>query len=131
MTTLRYRGIRYERPEFDLEMTESDILARYRGNAYQVRQPKHMNIPQPTMLCKYRGIAYRTLADGSIAHVPPTSDNALTPVAVSMAQNELHRTHVQNLCSRLNERLASAKAHGDDQLVALLEREGQELVCTR
>ncbi len=131
MTTLRYRGIRYERPELNLEMTESDILARYRGNAYQVRQPKHMDIPQPTMLCKYRGIAYRTLADGSIAHVPPTSDNALTPVAVTVAQDKLHRTHAQNLCSRLNERLASAKAHGDEQLVALLEREGRDLVCTR
>jgi hypothetical protein len=131
MTTLCYRGIRYDRPDTTLEMTESDILAHYRGNAYHVRYPKHMDIPQPTMLCKYRGIAYRTLADGSIAHVPSAPGNALTPVAVTVAQDELHRVHAQNICSRLNERLAAAKAHGDAQLIAMLERESQELVCPR
>ncbi len=131
MTTLCYRGIRYDRPELNLEMTESDILARYRGNAYHVRYPKHVDIPQPTALCKYRGIAYRALADGSIAHVPTASGNALIPVAVTVAQDELHRTHAKNLCSRLNERLAAATAHGDEQLVALLERESQDLAYQR
>jgi hypothetical protein len=128
MTTLCYRGIRYDRPELNLEMTESDILARYRGNAYHVRKPVEMNIPQPTMLCKYRGVAYRTLSDGSIAHVPSAQKQALTPVALSVAKNELHRIHANNLRSRLNERLAAAKAHGDQKLVELLEQESQELV---
>jgi len=135
MTTLCYRGIHYDRPDTTLEMTESDILARYRGNAYHVRKPVLMTIPQPTMLCKYRGVAYQTLADGSIAQVPPIQDTtqapALSPVAVRVAAAELHRVHVQNLCSRLNERLAAAKAQGDQKLIALLEQEGQELICSR
>lgn len=135
MTTLCYRGIPYDRPDTTLEMTESDILARYRGHAYHVRKPVLMDIPQPTMLCKYRGIAYQTLADGSIAPVPPVQKpaqkSALSPVAASVAETELHRIHAQNLCARLNERLAAAKAHGDQKLVALLEQEGQALICSR
>ena len=129
MTTLYYRGLRYDRPELTLEMTESDIMAQYRGQTYPVRRPQAMNIPQPTMLCKYRGVAYRTLTNGAIDHAP--ASEVLAPVAAQVAQDELHRIHNRNLCARLAERIESAKAHGDSKLMQMLERESQDLVCSR
>jgi len=126
-----YRGIRYSRPLQTLESTESDILARYRGNAYSVSYPDRVSVPQPSPVFKYRGVSYRHLADGSIGHVSPAEERALVPVAAAVACDELHRVHANNLYKRLQERIQAARSNGNEQLLATLDRESQDLVCFR
>ncbi|MGD1902397.1 MAG: DUF4278 domain-containing protein [Geitlerinemataceae cyanobacterium] len=126
-----YRGVRYNRPAQTLETTESEILARYRGNAYRVRYSERVEISQPSPLCKYRGVPYRTLADGSIGTVSPEERRSLVPLAAKVALTEAQRIHTRHLCYRLNERITTARASGDERLVAMLEREGRELLGSR
>jgi len=132
MVELRYRGIAYTATQPMLELTESNILATYRGQHYHPRYPKHVSVPQPVAICKYRGVAYQTTATGGITAASASPQPKLVPLAAQIAQDDaMHRTHRRNLCDRLNQRLASAQARGDANLVALLEAESQELVCLR
>lgn len=126
---LSYRGVRYDRePTTPLEMTERDILGTYRGQSYSVRYPRHMSVAQPVAELTYRGVPYRTTANGTTEAVERTSIPSLTPEAV---ESQLAQVHQDNLCKRLSARIAAARERGDVQLLQMLERESQELVCSR
>jgi hypothetical protein len=130
---LSYRGIPYEYTPPSLEMSESEILATYRGQSYPLRYPRHMTMVQPVADLSYRGVPYRTTANGGTEALERPTRDRLAPV-MSMSDlefSQLNQVHQENLCKRLSARIASARDRGDDKLLQLLEQESQQLVCSR
>jgi Domain of unknown function (DUF4278) len=122
---LTYRGVSYEYNPNPQEMTESPILGKYRGQAWNIRYPRHMNIPQPITELQYRGVPYRTTATGGIQAVKPQ-----TPEIEKFARprlSDVAKIHQSYLLKSLQHRLAVAKAKGDANLVYLLEEESRHL----
>lgn len=122
---LTYRGASYEYNPCPQEMTESSIVGQYRGQAWNIRYPRHMTIPQPITELQYRGVPYRTTATGGIQAV-----NTTTPALGKIAQlrfSEVAKIHHTYLLERLQYRMAVAKAKGDTNLVYLLEEESRQL----
>lgn len=125
MMKLTYRGVSYEYNPCPQEMTEGKILGKYRGQAWNIRYPRHMTIPQPITELKYRGVPYRTTATGGIQGV-----NTTTPALGHIAQpqfSEVAKIHHSYLLQRLQHRISVAKAKGDANLVHLLEEESRQL----
>lgn len=130
---LSYRGVPYEYTPPSLEMSESEILATYRGQSYPLRYPRHMITGQPVADLTYRGVPYRSTANGGVETIERPSRQRLVP-SLSMDDLEfsrLNQVHQENLCKRLSARMASARDRGDDKLLQLLEQESQQLVCSR
>lgn len=125
MMKLTYRGVSYNYNPCPQEMTESNILGKYRGQPWNVRYPRHMNIPQPIAQLQYRGVPYQTTATGGIKPVninkPALGDN------VQPQFSEVEKIHHSYLFKRLQHRIAVAQAKGDAHLVHLLEEESRLL----
>ncbi|WP_017661086.1 DUF4278 domain-containing protein [Baaleninema simplex] len=128
---LCYRGVRYDSTPPTLEMTESEILATYRGQSYHVTYPRHMTVLQPVAEFKYRGVPYRTTETGRIETADGRPVAATPTTATEISLSEVARIHRDNLCQRLSERIAAAKAQGNQQLLEILEQESEQLVCSR
>ncbi|MGC9502529.1 DUF4278 domain-containing protein [Baaleninema sp.] len=128
---LCYRGVRYEPNPPTLEMTESEILATYRGQSYRMTYPRHIPVPQPVAEFKYRGVPYRTTETGRIETADGRPVSATASTATDVSLSEVARIHQENLCRRLSERIDAAKAQGNQQLLEILERESEQLVCSR
>ncbi|KPQ39613.1 MAG: protein of unknown function containing DUF4278 domain [Phormidium sp. OSCR] len=130
---LSYRGIPYEYTPPSLEMSESEILATYRGQSYPMRYPRHMTMAQPVADLSYRGVPYRsTVNGGTEALERPSRQRLVSSLSMSDLEfSQLNQVHQENLCKRLSARMASARDRGDDKLLQLLEQESQQLVCSR
>ncbi len=130
---LSYRGVPYDYTPPSLEMTESEIMATYRGQSYPVRYPRHMTLMQPVADLTYRGVPYRTTASGGAEPrergVSQRSDSSIPVTAFEVSK--LNEIHQENLCKRLSARIATARDRGDEKLLQLLELESQQLVCSR
>ncbi|MDY7024465.1 MAG: DUF4278 domain-containing protein, partial [Cyanobacteriota bacterium] len=57
---LTYRTINYEAQQFPLDIVESELGGKYRGNTWQVRYPKHIPVPFESSSLKYRGVSYQS-----------------------------------------------------------------------
>jgi hypothetical protein len=113
-------------------MTEGQEMGKYRGQAWAMRYPKHMNVPQPAMQLKYRGIAYQTTIAGGIETAPQSPVRVRASVRpMAHLDRELHtqlvRVHQTHLLERLAHRLDVARSNGDTELIRALERENQQL----
>lgn len=129
----KYRGRSYEYKPSEIEMEPGPVVGKYRGQQWQLHYPRHMNVPQPAMALKYRGIAYRTTETGGIETPRPKTVDG-TPVQIptkvpthKALEAELTKTHRAYLVKRLAHRLEVARANGDEQLVRLLEWEQQQM----
>ncbi|MCC5896659.1 MAG: DUF4278 domain-containing protein [Phormidium sp. BM_Day4_Bin.17] len=130
---LSYRGVPYDYTPPSLEMTESEIMATYRGQSYPLRYPRHMTLVQPVAELTYRGVPYRSTANGG---AEPRERNVSRPLGSSIPMtagefSQVSQIHQENLCKRLSARIAIARDRGDEKLLQLLERESQDLVCSR
>lgn len=136
---LTYRGVDYDYNPPSLEMSESEITGRYRGRSYQFSYVRHVPFPQPVAELNYRGIAYKTNAQGQVEAAPrPTAGNrqnataGLHPVrTMAEARRQLlkeaalaHRTNIQR---SLEHRIAVARNQGNEPLVRQLEEEMHHL----
>ncbi|MEM9543068.1 MAG: DUF4278 domain-containing protein [Cyanobacteria bacterium P01_E01_bin.42] len=130
---LDYRGVNYKHDPLSLEVSESEIVGKYRGQEYRCRYPAHVPqlIPKPRL--QYRGLAYQTCPliqtetslNAQLAAIaracgqlPPTEDEPIEKAV------EIHQ---KNLRRNLDRRLEVAKAKGDLALVQLLEKECEQL----
>ena len=50
-----YRGVLYDKKPLTLEVTESEISGKYRGQDWHYRYPKHIPQLQPKIFMQYRG----------------------------------------------------------------------------
>lgn len=136
---LSYRGVSYEYTPTTLEVTEGEILGKYRGQPW--RQQSFQDAPaQPIRQLKYRGVSYYTNRYGGVNTAvrpearPATSVPAAASVdrqpafegnAFRVKRQDWVKVHHDNLRRNLERRLESARARGDQSLVSQLEREMQ------
>lgn len=136
---LSYRGRHYTHESTPVEMIESGLTGTYRGQSFPITYPRHIPVPQSSHELVYRGVAYRTSTTGSAVPVerkrPAVAVQTKPMVApscliekrsrrVSLTSYEtVHRSNIQR---RLQQRIEAAKAHGDQRLLNLLERELQQ-----
>jgi hypothetical protein len=136
---LSYRGASYEYTPPTLEVTEGEIIGRYRGQILR-RHTARNAPPQPIVELKYRGVSYYTDRSGGVntAVRPQAKVNAVTPTtapaakaaitapsALRRAKEEWLQVHRSNLRQNLERRLQVAKERGDQNLVNQLESELQ------
>jgi hypothetical protein len=131
---LSYRGVNYEHTKPTLEVTEGEILGKYRGTGWRCHTLKEVPVLQPNMALTYRGVNYETNpAAGACRHL---SQGVEAPaggrpsifsrsLADRRANTDVHRA---NLKRNLERRLQAARERGDEQLVSLLEAESRQLV---
>ena len=138
---LCYRGVEYDYNPPSLEMTEREILGRYRGRSLRFKYVRHIPFPQPIADMKFRGADYHTdtygrrqsLASSSAysLSVPQTTDNAAggpTAAARHRLLQEATKAHKSNIQRSLQHRLFVARSQGNEQLVHQLEQENHQLV---
>jgi len=138
---LTYRGIQYDYNPPMLEVTESEIACKYRGQSTAYSYVRHVPIPQPAESLRYRGVAYQTNRYGQVqqlsdvAAVPARSGAALSTLrskltgtsAAAQARRELlsesSQLHQSNIARSLAHRIEVAKAQGNQTLLEQLESE--------
>lgn len=144
---LTYRGIEYDYNPPMLEVTESKIACRYRGQVARYTYVRHVPIPQPAERLTYRGVAYQTTRYGQVQQLTgqqlteqPTRQGALSGlrsklVGVSPAikvrrelLQEASQHHKENIARSLQHRIEVAKAQGNDILLQQLESEMHQSV---
>lgn len=149
---LTYRGIEYDYNPPMLEVTESKIACRYRGQVARYTYVRHVPIPQPAERLTYRGVAYQTTRYGQVQQLTeqqpteqqlteqPTRQEALSGlrsklVGVSPAikvrrelLQEASQHHKENIVRSLQHRIEVAKAQGNDILLQQLESEMHQSV---
>jgi len=131
---LSYRGATYEGIQPTLEVTEGEILGKYRGASWRGHIYKEMPVPQSGLHLSYRGVAYTTgqvNAQTEAQPVQPVTAKAgrshSMPVMFK-ASKEIALVHRANLQRNLEHRLQIARERGDQRLVQLLEAESRQLV---
>lgn len=138
---LTYRGIQYDYNPPMLEVTESEIAFKYRGQSAAYTYVRHVPIPQPAETLRYRGVAYQTTRQGQVQQL---SDLGMSPVrtgstlsnlrnkltgtsAAAQARRELlteaSQLHQSSIARSLEHRMEVAKAQGNQPLLAQLESE--------
>jgi len=130
---LSYRGKAYEYNQPTLEVTEGEILGRYRGSFWRCHTLSELPVPQASHNLKYRGVDY---ASNPTIGISPRSytytvtvrpNNVVKQSQAAPAANELAKIHRMNLQERLERRLKAARERGDVALINLLEAERNEL----
>jgi hypothetical protein len=129
---LTYRGTSYEYDPPILDMEEGKVGGKYRGQAWQLRYPRHIPTTQPKDNLKYRGVAYGTDATGKAVPVQekPQQDKTAANIPSAALLEDMARLHHENICRRLEHRLQVAKERGDEMLVKALEEEQKQMVCS-
>ncbi|WP_421658783.1 DUF4278 domain-containing protein [Leptothermofonsia sp. ETS-13] len=130
---LSYRGVNYEYQPLTLEVTENEILGKYRGVNWRCHTLNEMPVPQADRVLKYRGVAYHTNRNVETCQADSTQSarpRAIKPVAASavVTRKAIEETHRENLRRNLERRLQAARERGDQNLVNLLEAESRQLL---
>jgi len=132
---LTYRGTNYEQEIPTVDMIESEVGGKYRGQAWNYRYPRHIPVPQQAYDLKYRGVEYKSTGtvktEATIAQPTVGPRRVLAPVSGKpcVLVPEIAKVHRANLCNILDRRVQAAKARGDERLLRLLENEAQQMVC--
>ncbi|HEY9763334.1 MAG TPA: DUF4278 domain-containing protein [Trichocoleus sp.] len=136
---LTYRGVEYDHNPPSLEMSESEILGKYRGRSHRFSYVRHIPFPQPVADLQYRGVSYRTTSKGQIESVSGQAQGTESEVSLSAraansmvaARRQLLKeaaiAHRESIQRTLEHRLAVARAQGNEPLVQQLEDEMHQL----
>ena len=57
--SLIYRGVKYEPIQNSVELSEGEVIGRYRGADFKRRIPKHLPTKHQAHGLKYRGVEIR------------------------------------------------------------------------
>lgn len=118
---LSYRGAQYESNQPTLEVTEGEILGKYRGVSWRCRTLQEAPIPSSDVALKYRGVAY------TWGQAVATQRKSVTIPTALPVLKEISRIHRSNLERNLERRLQIAREQGNQVLVGLLEAERKQL----
>lgn len=140
---LSYRGVSYEQDAPTIEVTEGEIVGKYRGQDCQVRYPRHIPVPGTVTNLKYRGTAYCTgralevetpkktiqlTADrAALNRLLDTDDQWFIDKSHNKNLDEVAKIHHDNIRRSLEHRLQVAKANGNQSLISQLEAESKQL----
>ncbi|MGK7927304.1 MAG: DUF4278 domain-containing protein [Spirulina sp.] len=130
---LCYRGVNYNYEPFSLEVSESEIMGKYRGREDRHRYPRHVPKLKPKPRLQSRGLAYQSCP---LIQTDVCLNAQLAAIARACGQMPrspedkpvtIADVHQTNLRRNLDYRLQVARDKGDRDLVHLLEKELQEL----
>lgn len=137
---LSYRGVEYDYTPPALEVTEADVLCKYRGRPYHYSYVSHVPFRQPSAKLTYRGIAYQTTRHGEVAQIPQPARTSvfatlqskldqLNPMAETRRQllQEAAAAHQNSMRRTLQHRIDVARAQGNSGLLRQLEDEMQQM----
>ncbi len=137
---LTYRGVEYDHNPPMLEVSESDILCKYRGRTHRYSYVRHIPFPQPQAELTYRGSTYQTSRHGerqAVAKVDTKSVFSafqrklaeLTPLMDERRQllREAARSHSESIQRSLEHRIAVARKQGNTSLLQQLEDEMRQM----
>ncbi|MEN9225652.1 MAG: DUF4278 domain-containing protein [Thermostichus sp. HHBFW_bins_43] len=130
---LTYRGIACEFVPSSATLQERVVTCQYRGLAWNWQSQSAIAAQPEAFVLTYRGIARdpATIAAPGIPVHQTQAHPVAVPVGVSSSGKHfmamLEETHRQNLMHRLQERIRSAQARGDEHLLQQLEHERQLL----
>lgn len=126
---MQYRGTQYKSETSLLEMKETDIIGKYRGNQWNYKLPKHIPQMQPKLFLNYRGVSYNSCPNAnqmmiktSLSTIAPHSRIANTPEECNLEQVHLH-----NLRQNLERRIKVAQNSRNDYLLEMLKQESLQL----
>jgi hypothetical protein len=134
---LCYRGVQYDYTPPVLEVTESEVMGRYRGRPLRFAYVKHIPFPQPEADLGFRGATYHTNRYGQVEPATQAPEaphgSKFMPVFDAMAAarrqllEEAAHSHQANIRRSLERRLEVAQAQGNDALVRQLQDEMHQL----
>ena len=136
---LCYRGVEYDYNPPMLEVSESELMGKYRGCPTQFSYVRHVPIPQPVAELTYRGHSYRTTSRGQVQQITQQPESifkklkALARPANTIAQarrtllQEAAKIHQENIHQNLLHRLQVAREQGNERLIHQLEDEMHQL----
>ncbi len=133
---LSYRGSNYESTP-SLEIPEGEIGGTYRGQPWRFQYPRHIREPLPVNHKQYRGIPYLMgklkVADSVRVEEAVVHGGTKLWFTHNQQYKEVNQTtnnHLRNIQRALEHRLQIAKEKGDNNLVAILEKESEQIVFT-
>lgn len=117
---LCYRGVSYEREPLTLEVTEGEIVGKYRGQTWHYHYPRHVPPVQSKTHLTYRGLSY-----GACSVLPEELESMAQPSVKQISK--VTKTHLENIHRNIKHRVQIAQAKGDENLMHLLEEESKQL----
>lgn len=128
---MKYRGIQYKSETSLLEMKESDIIGKYRGNKCNYKLPRHIPQLQPKLFLTYRGVSYSTCPNATPVmintEVPVVAIAPHSRIVNTLTESNLEQVHLYNLRQNLERRIKVAEDSHNDYLLEMLKKESQEL----
>jgi hypothetical protein len=134
---LTYRGVKYDYNPPTLEVTESDIIGKYRGQPVHYSYVRHVPCPQVEAQLVYRGVAYQTNQQGQVESGPKTARKSIFEAfqgrlsAMTEGRRQLIReaaqVHHENIQRSLEHRIAVARSQGNSGLLQQLEDEMRQM----
>lgn len=129
---LSYRGNQYQSETALLEVRESDITGKYRGSKWIYKLPRHIPQLQPKLDLTYRGIAYSSCPNLNVKpYFSSESEMVNLPVELTPSQvteKNLTDIHLENLRRNLERRIKVAQENENYHLLAMLQKESQQLL---
>lgn len=134
---LTYRGKQYESAFPAVDVVESELTGKYRGQSVHFHYPRHIPGSQSQHdLLKYRGVSYTQSAgrggvktSSSITSYEAQPATSLFIKADQVLDPQLTQVHAANLCRLLERRRQAALERGDESLLKLLDWEAQHIAC--
>ncbi len=133
---LSYQGGNYESTP-SLEIAEGETGGTYRGQPWRFHYPRHIREPLTVHHQQYRGIPYLMgkLKVADSVRVEEAVAHGATKLWFTHNQedkevNQTTNNHLRNIQRALEHRLQIAKEKGNRNLVALLEKESEQIVFT-
>lgn len=139
---LTYRGHQYETSFSPMDMVESELTGKYRGQSVQFHYPRHVPVPKTSHPLKYRGVSHSSTEPQHSLNEVKAMASKKSQVAETQAGAVLHlatfekplddrlaKVHADHLCRLLNRRRAAAIARGDLHLLRLLDLEAEHIAC--
>ncbi|AMW30098.1 MULTISPECIES: DUF4278 domain-containing protein [Oscillatoriales] len=135
---LAYRGVNYNHEFQPMDVVESEVCGKYRGQDCHFHYPRHIPVPQPHGNLKYRAVSYSVgeprdqntmMVAVATSDAKPEPPPATSGDTCAIAPEELAKVHSANLCRLLERRQKAARERGDQRLLSLLEAEAQHIAC--
>jgi hypothetical protein len=136
---LVYRGVRYEHEPVTLAVREGEVGGKYRGQVWRQHTLAEAPAPQPIRQLIYRGVPYTTgtivqpavtpeVTPQRVPSLATATRNIAAGTVLSNIKSQVTRLHRSNLQHNIEHRMEVAKEQGNTTLLAMLEREFQEVM---
>jgi hypothetical protein len=130
-----YDGVQNQYKPPTLELTEAEIISKYKVENWRYYYPRHIPHLQHKSHRQHRGCVNNSCSLPAICKLsvdrPPLAEESDAIVSILQSQlkdEKAKQAHLDSVRRNLERRLQVAKASGNDRLIDLLKQEWQQLV---